>query len=136
MNATPTYRVRKISDPRSRGACYWFEIEATATNGTTWHVATVDTKEEARELLAAIRRDDARRLDEAADRARRAAYARLEQARQTADELNAARSVLRRHGRHLDHANAAARLTAARELLAARAAYDAAVSAQFPDDIS
>lgn len=130
MNATPTYHVRKISDPRSRGACYWFEIEATASNGARWHVATVDTRKEARELLASIEADDARRQAASATHARQAAYARLEAARRTADELNARRRVARAHGLAGDLADE--RLAAARELLAARAAYDAAVVAEFP----
>lgn len=49
--APATYRIVKISDPRSRGACYWFEIESMAADGTRRLVATCDTREEARELL-------------------------------------------------------------------------------------
>jgi hypothetical protein len=131
MNAMPTYHVRKISDPRSRGACYWFEIEATSTNGARWHVATVDTRAEARELVAKIEADDARRLAEAASRAREAAYARLDAARRTADELAARRRIARARGLAGDLA--AERLAAARELIAARAGYDAAVVAEFSD---
>jgi hypothetical protein len=128
---TPTnaYRILKISDPRSRGACYWFEIEATSTNGARWHVATVDTRPEARELVAKIEADYARRLAEAASRAREAAYARLDAARRTADELAACRRIARARGLAGDLA--AERLAAARELIAARAAYDAAVVAEF-----
>jgi hypothetical protein len=64
---TPTnaYRILKISDPRSRGACYWFEIEGMTAAGERWHVATVDTRAEARQLVAAIEADDARRAAEA-----------------------------------------------------------------------
>jgi hypothetical protein len=55
MNARPiapvTYRIIKISDPRSRGACYWFEIESMTADGGRHHVATCDTREEAREML-------------------------------------------------------------------------------------
>jgi hypothetical protein len=55
-----TYRIRKISDPRSRGACHWFEIEA-ARGGETWHVATVDTRQEARATIAAIEAAEAQK---------------------------------------------------------------------------
>jgi hypothetical protein len=58
MNATPIYEIRKISDPRSRGACYWFEIFVTDANGRHG-LATCDTREEANELLAAIRNANA-----------------------------------------------------------------------------
>lgn len=63
---TPThaYRILKISDPRSRGACYWFEVEGIAATGERWHVATVDTRAEARQLVATIEAADARRQAE------------------------------------------------------------------------
>jgi len=50
-----TYRIIRIADPRSRGACAWFEIEGSNPAGDRWHVATCDTREEAREMLKAIR---------------------------------------------------------------------------------
>ena len=64
---TPTnaYRILKISDPRSRGACYWFEIEGMNAAGDRWHVATVDTRAEARQLVATIEAADAHRAAEA-----------------------------------------------------------------------
>jgi hypothetical protein len=49
-----TYRIKKISDPRSRGVCYWFEILAKRGDDR-WSVATYDTKDEARTALAQIR---------------------------------------------------------------------------------
>ena len=49
-----TYRIKKISDPRSRGACYWFEILAQRGDDR-WSVGTYDTRDEAREALAQIR---------------------------------------------------------------------------------
>jgi len=49
-----TYRIKKISDPRSRGVCYWFEILAQRGEDR-WSVATYDTREEARTALAQIR---------------------------------------------------------------------------------
>ena len=51
---TTTYRIKKISDPRSRGTCYWFEILAQR-GGDRWSVGTYDTKDEAREAIAQIR---------------------------------------------------------------------------------
>jgi hypothetical protein len=51
---TTTYRIKKISDPRSRGTCYWFEILAQRGDDR-WSVGTYDTKEEANESLAQIR---------------------------------------------------------------------------------
>lgn len=51
MNA---YRIIRISDPRSRGACAWYEIEGVNAAGDRWHVATCDDRREARELLAAL----------------------------------------------------------------------------------
>ena len=49
-----TYRIAKISDPRSRGVCYWFEILAQRGDDR-WSVGTYDTRDEAREALAQIR---------------------------------------------------------------------------------
>ena len=51
---TTTYRIVKISDPRSRGTCYWFEILAQRGH-ERWSVGTYDTRDEAREALAQIR---------------------------------------------------------------------------------
>ena len=51
---TTTYRIVKISDTRSRGTCYWFEILAQLGD-ERWSVGTYDTKDEAREALAKIR---------------------------------------------------------------------------------
>lgn len=62
---TPTYRILKISDPRSRGACFWFEIEGMNAAGDRWHVATVDTRAEARQLVATMEAADAHRAAEA-----------------------------------------------------------------------
>lgn len=63
---THTYRIVRIADPRSRGACSWYEIEGIAADGSRWHVATCDDRREARELVRQI---------EAADAARSAAAA-------------------------------------------------------------
>jgi hypothetical protein len=49
-----TYRIKKISDPRSRGVCYWFEILAQCGD-ERWSVGTYDTKDEAREALDQIK---------------------------------------------------------------------------------
>ncbi len=49
-----TYRIKKISDPRSRGVCYWFEILAQRGDDR-WSVGTYDTRDEAREAIAQIR---------------------------------------------------------------------------------
>jgi hypothetical protein len=51
---TTTYRIKKISDPRSRGTCYWFEILAQRGDDR-WSVGTYDTRDEAREAIAQIR---------------------------------------------------------------------------------
>jgi len=51
---TTTYRIKKISDPRSRGTCYWFEILAQRGDDR-WSVGTYDTSDEAREALVQIR---------------------------------------------------------------------------------
>jgi len=49
-----TYRIKKISDPRSRGVCYWFEILAQR-GSDAWSVGSYDTKDEARQMLAKIK---------------------------------------------------------------------------------
>jgi hypothetical protein len=36
---TKTYRIVRITDPRSGGACSWFEVEGMAADGGRWHVA-------------------------------------------------------------------------------------------------
>jgi hypothetical protein len=51
MNA---YRIIRISDPRSRGACSWYEVEGCNAAGHRWHVATCDDRREARELVRSI----------------------------------------------------------------------------------
>ena len=56
---TTTYRIKKISDPRSRGVCYWFEILAQR-GGDAWSVGSYDTKEEASEVLAQIKAAEAK----------------------------------------------------------------------------
>jgi hypothetical protein len=48
------YRIKKITDPRSRGTCYWFEILAQSGD-ERWSVGTYETKDEARKALAQIR---------------------------------------------------------------------------------
>jgi hypothetical protein len=50
-NPTTVYRIVRIADPRSRGACAWFEVEAIAADGARYHVATCDDRQEARELV-------------------------------------------------------------------------------------
>jgi len=50
---TTTYRIKKISDPRSRGVCFWFEILAQRGEDR-WSVGTYDTRDEAREALDQI----------------------------------------------------------------------------------
>ncbi len=47
----PRYAARKIADPRSRGACYWFEVERIEADGRRSWVATCDDRDEARELV-------------------------------------------------------------------------------------
>lgn len=51
---TTTYRIKRISDPRSRGVCYWFEIIADR-NGDRWSVGTYETRDEATAALAQIK---------------------------------------------------------------------------------
>jgi hypothetical protein len=51
---TTHYRIKRISDPRSRGVCYWFEILASRGEDR-WSVGTYDTREEAATALAQIR---------------------------------------------------------------------------------
>jgi hypothetical protein len=54
-NPPRAYRIVRIADPRSRGACAWFEVEAIAADGARHHVATCDDRQEARELVKAMR---------------------------------------------------------------------------------
>ena len=58
---TKTYRIVRIVDPRSGGACSWFEVEGMAADGGRWHVATCDTRTEARELVRQVEAADAAR---------------------------------------------------------------------------
>ena len=51
--AKNTYRIIRIALPISASA--FFEIEGSNPAGDRWHVATCDTREEAREMLKAIR---------------------------------------------------------------------------------
>ncbi len=57
----PCYRIIRIADPRSRGACAWFEVEAFDA-GNRWLVATVDTRREAIDLVNTLEADHARRM--------------------------------------------------------------------------
>ena len=50
----PIYRLLKIRHERSPG-CFWYEIECRLPNGETHVVAACDTREEARETIAAMR---------------------------------------------------------------------------------
>jgi hypothetical protein len=54
-----TYRIKKISDPRSRGVCYWFEILAQRGEDR-WSVGNYDTRDEARQMLAKIKAAEAK----------------------------------------------------------------------------
>jgi hypothetical protein len=56
-----TYRIVRITDPRSGGACSWFEVEALAADGARWHVATCDTRTEARTMVRQIEAAEAAR---------------------------------------------------------------------------
>lgn len=49
-----TYRLLKIQDPRSPGF-FWYEIEGRTTSGETFTAAVCDTRDEARETIAAMR---------------------------------------------------------------------------------
>jgi hypothetical protein len=49
-----TYRIKKISDPRSRGTCYWFEIIGQRGD-ERWSIGTYDTRQEACEALVQIK---------------------------------------------------------------------------------
>ncbi len=49
--APARYAARKISDPRSRGACYWYEVESVDADGRRAFVAVADTRDEARDLV-------------------------------------------------------------------------------------
>ncbi len=55
------YRIIRIADPRSRGACAWFEVEAFDA-GNRWVVATVDTRREAIDLIDQLESEYARRM--------------------------------------------------------------------------
>jgi hypothetical protein len=95
------YRIIRTPDARSRGAVSFFDVESVTADGRRSWIATVDTRDEARDLI--------RRLEAGNQAARDAA---------TAAELAAARDQASRvrncrkgaHGRNL----AAARLRAAR----------------------
>jgi hypothetical protein len=50
-NPPTCYRMIRISDPRSRGACYWFEIESITADGRRAFIATAETRAEARDLI-------------------------------------------------------------------------------------
>jgi hypothetical protein len=52
---TTRYIIRKVSDPRSRGACFWFEAFAVSPAGAESFVGIFDTRQEAREAIRAIR---------------------------------------------------------------------------------
>jgi hypothetical protein len=54
MTPTVTYRMIKIQDPRSPGF-FWYEIESRTPAGETHTVAVCDTREEAKETIAAMR---------------------------------------------------------------------------------
>lgn len=55
MSANVTYRMFKIQDPRSPGF-FWFEIEGrNQETGETWTASVCDTRDEAREHIAAMR---------------------------------------------------------------------------------
>lgn len=77
------YRIVRVADPRSRGACSWYEIEGIAADGARWHVATCDDRHEARETVRRI---------EAAEAAVAARSAATDAARQA---LAAARAAAR-----------------------------------------
>jgi hypothetical protein len=110
------YRIVRIADPRSRGACAWYEVEGIAADGSRWHVATCDDRREARDLVQRLEAHEARQADAAAelDARRRAAGAALTAARETAERLR---------GRRRD---TAARAAAAAALRNARADFDTA----------
>ena len=50
-----TYKIRRVSDPRSRGLCYWFEVEGRSACGARWQVGIYDTKDEALAAVKAVR---------------------------------------------------------------------------------
>lgn len=54
-NEAPRYVARKIRDPRSRGACYWYEIERVHADGRRDYVATAESRDEARDILRRLR---------------------------------------------------------------------------------
>lgn len=49
--APHAYRIVRVADPRSRGACSWYEIEGIAADGSRWHVAVCDSRAEARTMV-------------------------------------------------------------------------------------
>lgn len=52
---TVTYRLLKIQDPRTPGF-FWYEIEGRdPATSATWCAAICDTRDEARETIAALR---------------------------------------------------------------------------------
>jgi hypothetical protein len=107
------YRIIRTPDARSRGAVSFYDVESISPDGRRLCIATVDTRDEARDLVARLEADDCR-----------PAMPQAELDSATAAELAAARDQAARvrncrkgaHGRHL----------AARRLWAARAAYIAA----------
>lgn len=119
MNTTPhAYRIVRVADPRSRGACAWYEIEGIAASGERWHVATCDDRREARELVRRIEADDARRAAAAELAAARAAAASVNDRRLSGGRLPPdAVARLRRFSPSL----VADRLAAAHTIRAARA---------------
>jgi len=83
--AAPRYVARKISDPRSRGACYWFDVERIDADGRRSWVATVDDRAEARDMIRRLVAHDARQAEAAAAlAAARAAAAPFQAARRHA----------------------------------------------------
>lgn len=60
------HRIIRIADPRSRGACSWYEIERVYADGRRSIVAVCDDRREARELVRQIEAAEAARQAEAA----------------------------------------------------------------------
>jgi hypothetical protein len=83
------YRIVRIADPRSRGACAWYEVEGIAADGSRSHVATCDDRREARDLVQRLEAHEARQAAAAAelDARRRSAGAALAAARSAAESL-------------------------------------------------
>jgi len=101
------YRIIRTPDPRSRGAVSFFDVESVTADGRRSWIATVDTRDEARDLI--------RRLE--ADDSDRATALELADAR-----VQARQAIGFRRGEPV-------RMAAARRLRAARAAYLAADAA-------